>query len=448
MRTLAPDARVFVLHGLAGAAPADFRAHRIIPVLMDASELPRVQAEAAARGPLDVCDPVRHRLSRLGLSRTDVKRLRDDPSPLAGLRIAAYVTHLAHFSNPVARHNDWQWRRFRAWTQALPPRRSASALPPACSAAGAPCAPCPRGQRALWGRNHPVQPPTHPAAARLTAPILRVMDVPAGTEVGYGGVYRTPQPARLAHVGVGYGGGLPFSFQRQAYGYVGGLPAPIVSGLAMSLMTLDVSGLPEGLRCGGAGGAVRPGAAGGHSGGRRRRGAQCGDGFGRRADAPGLSGTERGKAQGRPLSGTALALPRRIFPWAGRRCAVWPRLPARVGRTSFAVGSPEGAVRASPATGRPPGSDGSGICVRRAARLGEAPMPRTSSPNGRRANASPRTGRFAAGAVTHEPAGWRRGSGEPRGGGQPRGIAPRGGMARRAGRGGQLAGTASASGST
>ncbi|WP_332118945.1 alanine racemase [Azorhizobium caulinodans] len=253
VRTLAPDARVFVLHGLAGAAPADFRAHRIIPVLMDASELPRVQAEAAARGPLDVAIQFDTGLSRLGLSRADVKRLRDDPSPLAGLRIAAYVTHLAHFSNPVARHNDWQWRRFRAWTQALPPAplsfcASAGVFgPPERHAHHARVGSALYGVETTPSSRQPILP-----AARLTAPILRVMDVPAGTEVGYGGVYRTPQPARLAHVGVGYGGGLPFSFQRQAYGYVGGLPAPIVSGLAMSLMTLDVSGLPEGLAVPGA----------------------------------------------------------------------------------------------------------------------------------------------------------------------------------------------------
>ncbi|WP_051356745.1 alanine racemase [Azorhizobium doebereinerae] len=253
VRALAPQARVFVLHGLAGAPAGEFRAHRLVPVLIDAAELPVARAEAAQRGAFDIAIQFDTGLTRLGLSLADVRRLRDTPAAFSGLRIAAYVTHLARFADPVARRNAQQWRRFRAWTGALP-----EATLSFCASAGvfgpaARHASHARVGSAIYGvETTPARPQPIELAARLSAPILRVMDVPAGVEVGYGGTYRTAHACRLAHVAAGYGDGVPFSFRHQAHAGIGGHLVPVVGGVAMSLMTVDVSHLPEGVAVPGA----------------------------------------------------------------------------------------------------------------------------------------------------------------------------------------------------
>lgn len=248
LRAVLPQARIYVMHGLAGAPAAAFRAHQLVPILTDAGELPLARAEAARAGEFAVGLQLDTGLGRLGLSLADIKRLRDDAAAFAGLDLAVLITHLSRFADPQARRNTQQWRRFRAWTRALPPAplsfcASAGVFGPAarhCSHA--------RVGSALYGvETTPSRPQPIEMAARLTAPILRVTDVPAGMEVGYGGAYRTSQPRRLAHVAAGYGDGVPFSFRHQASVNLAGYSVPVVGGVAMSLMTIDVTDLPPGL---------------------------------------------------------------------------------------------------------------------------------------------------------------------------------------------------------
>ncbi len=253
VRTLLPHARIYVMHGLAGAPAAAFRAHHVVPVLTDPAELPLARAEAARAGAFEIGLQLDTGLGRLGFTLADVKRLQGDASALAGLHLGVVITHLARFADPQARRNTHQWRRFRAWAQALPPASlsfcaSAGVFGPAarhCSHA--------RVGSALYGvETTPSRPQPIEMAARLTAPILRVADVAAGVEVGYGGAYRTSQPRRLAHVAAGYGDGIPFSFRHQPHVDLAGHSVPVVGGVAMSLMTLDVTDLPPGLAVPGA----------------------------------------------------------------------------------------------------------------------------------------------------------------------------------------------------
>ena len=82
--------------------------------------------------------------------------------------------------------------------------------------------------------------------ASLRAPVLRVADVSEGTEVGYAGSYVTGGPRRIATVAMGYGHGLPFSLVNRGHLILAGRPAPIVGGVAMGMVGLDVSGYAPG----------------------------------------------------------------------------------------------------------------------------------------------------------------------------------------------------------
>ena len=87
--------------------------------------------------------------------------------------------------------------------------------------------------------------------ASLHAPVLRVADVPAGTEVGYAGSYTTPGPRRIATVALGYGDGLPFALVNRGHLVLAGRHVPIVGGVAMGMVAVDVSACAPG--------EVRPG---------------------------------------------------------------------------------------------------------------------------------------------------------------------------------------------
>ncbi len=251
LRRILTQGRIFVLHGLAGNAPADFRAIGAVPVLLDMDEILRASAAIGPRP--EVAIHLDTGINRLGIDLADVRTLAQDPSPLARLSVAAYVTHLARFATPSAPQNRWQWLRFRAWTRVLP-----SAPLSFCASAGVFG---PRDRHvdlarvgsALYGvETTPARPQPIIPAATLSAPILRLHEVPKGGEIGYGGVYQAPGPRRIAQVAAGYAAGIPFSFRKPWHVMLDGHCAPIVAGTAMSLISIDVTDLPPGL--------ARPGA--------------------------------------------------------------------------------------------------------------------------------------------------------------------------------------------
>jgi alanine racemase len=73
---------------------------------------------------------------------------------------------------------------------------------------------------------------------------LSVKDVPAGTLVGYGGMFRTSQPTRLAILAAGYADGIPHRLSNRGSVIVNGTLAPIVGAVSMDLTTVDVTHAP------------------------------------------------------------------------------------------------------------------------------------------------------------------------------------------------------------
>ncbi|MDF1477790.1 alanine racemase [Leifsonia sp. H3M29-4] len=76
-------------------------------------------------------------------------------------------------------------------------------------------------------------------ALTLTAPVVDVRDVPAGTPVGYGHRHVTTAPTRLALVGLGYADGIPRSADV-AEVLVHGRRRPVVGVVSMDQTVIDV----------------------------------------------------------------------------------------------------------------------------------------------------------------------------------------------------------------
>ncbi len=77
-------------------------------------------------------------------------------------------------------------------------------------------------------------------ALTLTAPLLEVRDVRAGTPVGYGHTWSAPRATRLGLLGLGYADGLPRSAGNRAEVVVGGRRRPLVGRISMDMAVIDL----------------------------------------------------------------------------------------------------------------------------------------------------------------------------------------------------------------
>ena len=86
----------------------------------------------------------------------------------------------------------------------------------------------------------------------LASTVISVRRVPRGETVGYGGAWTAPRDSRIAIVAGGYGDGLLRSLPTGAPVLVNGRRAALVGRIAMDMIAVDVSELPEvevGTRC-------------------------------------------------------------------------------------------------------------------------------------------------------------------------------------------------------
>jgi alanine racemase len=73
------------------------------------------------------------------------------------------------------------------------------------------------------------------------ATVLSVKDVPAGAQIGYGAMFTTQVPSRLAILAAGYADGIPHRLSNKGQVIVAGKLAPMVGAVSMDLSTIDVT---------------------------------------------------------------------------------------------------------------------------------------------------------------------------------------------------------------
>jgi alanine racemase len=119
------------------------------------------------------------------------------------------------------------------------------------------------GRRNAWGTlvrpGHAiygyVSPPRGSAPANLLkgvkpaltwkAAVLTVKDIPEGSRVGYGGIFRATAPMRIAVLAVGYADGLPHRLSNRGRVIACGRHANILGAVSMDVTTIDVTHSPE-----------------------------------------------------------------------------------------------------------------------------------------------------------------------------------------------------------
>ncbi|HEX4111138.1 MAG TPA: alanine racemase [Stellaceae bacterium] len=241
LRRLLPEARVAILNGFEAGQAREFARARLIPVLNRLGEITAWQKTARGAPAMIHLDTG---MARLGLPPAEAKRLAREPGLLAGVTVAAWISHLSSAGNPAAKVNRTQLDAFRALLKSLP-------LAPASLAAGSGIFLGPayhfdfvRPGAALYGVN-PLPGHLNPMrqVARLKAKILQTRDLDRGQAVGYDGIFRMKHAGRVATVGIGYADGWLRSASNRASVGVGGRRAPVIGRISMDLFCIDVTGI-------------------------------------------------------------------------------------------------------------------------------------------------------------------------------------------------------------
>ncbi|MDX2154752.1 MAG: alanine racemase [Bryobacteraceae bacterium] len=77
------------------------------------------------------------------------------------------------------------------------------------------------------------------------AAVVAIKTLPSGSRVGYGGIYVTEKPTRVAVIAAGYADGIPHRLSNKGRVIVCGQFAPILGAVSMDLTTIDVSEMAE-----------------------------------------------------------------------------------------------------------------------------------------------------------------------------------------------------------
>lgn len=245
LRSILPDAVIYVLEGLAEAEIATFVEASLRPVLNQPAEL-EMWAEAARQSGrrLEAALQLETGMCRMGMSEADVAGL--SPDSLTAIDLTLVLSHLGSADEPSSPRNAAQLARLQALAARLPAAPLSLANSSGCFLGPAYQLDLVRPGAALYGINPtPGRPNPMRPVVRIEAPVLRVLPLDAPCAVGYGATYTAVCGARIATIGIGYADGMPRSAGNAAKALIRGQLVPIVGRISMDLTTLDVSGLAE-----------------------------------------------------------------------------------------------------------------------------------------------------------------------------------------------------------
>jgi alanine racemase len=261
LRAAGIRAPIVVLGAYYGAHHDDVLAERLTPVVYDLGDLDRFADAAGRRGRrAEVHIKIDTGMSRLGVAAGDFAGALDRVRELVGVRLAGICTHFASADVPDPAATREALARFEACLAEARRAGFDGIVRHAANSAAAVRFPdarldAVRPGLALYG----AMPSRHVGLAglepalRLSTRIMAVHDIPVGTGVSYGGLWRAPRPSRVATLPIGYADGYPRHVQG-AEVLVGGRRVPVVGAVCMDMLMIDVTDLPP--AAAGLGGAV------------------------------------------------------------------------------------------------------------------------------------------------------------------------------------------------
>ncbi|MGI9386914.1 MAG: alanine racemase, partial [Methyloligellaceae bacterium] len=205
IRSLVPDAAVYILNGLQPAWAKEYAEGDVIPILNDPGQIAAWSAYCREHGPRPAMIHFDTGMTRLGLERREVGALSEDPEQLAPFSDVMIMSHLACADDADHAHNTRQLEEFRKIA-----RRFKACSACFANSSGIFLGPdfhfdLVRPGYALWGGNPvPGQPNPMKSVVRLAGRILQLREIDTPRHVGYGSTHRAEKRTRIATVAVGY----------------------------------------------------------------------------------------------------------------------------------------------------------------------------------------------------------------------------------------------------
>lgn len=251
------SARILVMADFLPAERAALLEHNLTPVLHSLDDIAALNALAERNA-----TPVLYHLKiDSGMGRLGT---RAEPGAIAQAilahpwaRLEGVMTHFASSANYESGQTGEQQARFDLVCNAL---QSAGIAPHYLHLSST--IPVAYARRLAWGSmvrpGHAiygyVSPPRGDAPSRIldVAPalawktvVLTVKDIPEGALIGYGGMFRTTRPTRIAVLAAGYADGIPHRLSNRGRVIAGGRFAPIIGAVSMDVTTIDITQSPD-----------------------------------------------------------------------------------------------------------------------------------------------------------------------------------------------------------
>ncbi len=244
---VAHGANVYVLSSIPLGDEKAALSAGLIPVVNNLADLRRFKA-AAGRAKPPLALHLDTGIHRLGLNETELTTLREHRDMLSGIEIKLIMTHLVTAETPAHPLNRRQRERFIKGLGGLPTAITSMAASSGIFLDSSYHFDMVRAGAALFGINPiPYAPNPMKPAISLEARVLQINDVAAGETVGYGADFVVQHPSRIATLSIGYADGIPRVLSNRGNVHIGGQLCPIVGRVSMDLMTIDVTGLKEGM---------------------------------------------------------------------------------------------------------------------------------------------------------------------------------------------------------
>jgi alanine racemase len=252
VRSVAPEAVVYVLNGFPPGTAEAFAEARARPVIGSMVELAEWEAfTSSSNWDGGAALQIDTGMTRLGITPEEAIALADRMNKERH-GITLLMSHFACAETPGHPLNQQQIGAFRELRMAFRGVPASLANSSGAFLGTAAYFDMIRPGVALYGgnptpgRDNPMLP-----VVELKARVVQIRTVPRGQSVGYGGTWTAKRPSRLAIVAVGYGDGYPRAAsasdsQPGANAVVAGQLCPIAGRISMDLMAVDVTALPEG----------------------------------------------------------------------------------------------------------------------------------------------------------------------------------------------------------
>jgi alanine racemase len=257
LRDAGIGARILVMADFLPFTREALLASNLTPVIHSFADLAELDRLAAQRNQRIRCHlKIDTGMGRLGV-RADTATIAQAVLSARNVEVEALMTHFASAANYQNSQTDEQTALFDETVAGLAAAgvhpqllHLSSTIPVAYRRRGS-WRGMVRPGHAIYGYVSPARGHAPPQALAVKpalswrATVLSVKDLPAGSLIGYGGMFRAPQALRLAILGAGYADGIPHRLSNRGSVIVNGKLAPIVGAVSMDLTSIDVTGSPE-----------------------------------------------------------------------------------------------------------------------------------------------------------------------------------------------------------